>query len=298
MIAPVHRLNYYTLIQCYTIDRNTNYNFLIVTLSRLFYYCGMSIQTFFLYYIHDIIQIPPHENPETIVAILAMIGQCSGAMTCYPVGMISDRLLHGRRKPFIYIACIILAAATFSFIYARTVHHVIILSTILGAANGMYLTAETSLAVDTLTTEATNNTNQNCHETSTNENNANNINRVNHSVAGTAQLLGIWGVAAFVGSALGPLIGGPLLEAFGTTTTAVVNNATSSLHQGSSLMHHPSDVTVTELTATSMAAYTITGYTVILSLSSFYFVCSAVILQYIKVNKKESTDSEVSETTI
>jgi hypothetical protein len=159
----------------------------------------------------------------------------------------------------------------------------------------MYLTAETSLAVDTLTTEATNHTNQSCHETSTNENNENNID-VNHGVAGTAQLLGIWGVAAFVGSALGPLIGGPLLEAFGTTTTAVVNNATS--HQGSSLMHHPSDVTVTELTATSMTAYTITGYTVILSLSSFYFVCSAVILQYIKVNKKESTDSEVSETTI
>ena len=283
MIAPIHRLNYYTLIQCYTIDIHTNHNFLIVTLSRLFYYCGMSIQTFFLYYIHDIIQIPPHENPETIVAILAMIGQCSGALTCYPVGLVSDRLLHGQRKPFIYVACVILAAATFSFVYARTVHHMIIICTILGAANGMYLTAETSLAVDTLTTETKTN-HQNDHETATvNERDKTGM---IHG-AGTAQLLGIWGVAAFVGSALGPLIGGPLLEAFGTTTITSINTDVSSMH------HHKTN-TVPD-GATSTMSYTITGYTVILSLSSFYFVCSAVILLYIKVNKEVNNDSNVSE---
>ena len=284
MMAPIQTLNWNTLIQCYTIDLHTNYNFFIVTLSRLFYYCGMSIQTFFLYYIHDVIQIPPDQNPETTVAILAMIGQCSGALTCYPVGWVSDRYLQGQRKPFIYVSCLILAAATFSLIYARTVHHMILICIILGAANGMYLTAETSLAVDTLTTD-THRTNQqqqqhqHCHDPTT----KNEDDRHDHTYhdAGSAQLLGIWGVAAFVGSALGPLIGGPILESFGSTTTTTMASSSSS---SSSMLHHNTTVT------TISTAYSIAGYTVILLLSSVYFVGSAIILKYIKVDKKANID--------
>ena len=69
---------------------------------------------------------------------------------------------------------------------------------------------------------------------------------------GNAQLLGIWGVAAFLGSALGPMIGGPLLYIFGNSGV------------------------------TDGQDYSIQGYTVLLSLSTAYFLLSAITLRWIK----------------
>ena len=69
---------------------------------------------------------------------------------------------------------------------------------------------------------------------------------------GNAQLLGIWGVAAFLGSALGPMIGGPLLYFFGQDHT----------NDGQD--------------------YTIRGYTILLSLSTLYFLLSAICLRSVK----------------
>ena len=72
------------------------------------------------------------------------------------------------------------------------------------------------------------------------------------SSGGNAQLLGIWGVAAFLGSAIGPMTGGPLLYLFGSTGTAEGQD------------------------------YTIRGYTILLSLSSAYFILSAISLKWVK----------------
>jgi len=69
---------------------------------------------------------------------------------------------------------------------------------------------------------------------------------------GNAQLLGIWGVAAFLGAAVGPMIGGPLLYLFGSSGT------------------------------TDGQDYTIHGYTVLLSLSALYFLLSAISLRWVK----------------
>jgi Major Facilitator Superfamily len=237
MILPVRKLHWDAVWACYTIDINKHHDFFIVTVSRLFYYCGMSVQTFFLFFLHDIIHI--RTQPETAVAILAILGQCSGALTCYPVGIISDRLWNGERQPFVYAACAVLTTATLALIWARTFSDMIFFCIILGAANGVYLTAETSLAVDTLP-----------HELDGDH--------------GSAQLLGIWGVAAFLGSALGPMIGGPLLYLFGQSDEYAVG---TQLDGGTE----------------SAAAYTITGYAVVLSLSAMYFFCSAITLRYLNV---------------
>jgi hypothetical protein len=148
LFYPLHKLSWLAIAQSYSIDVKEHYNFFIVTLSRLFYYCGMSVQTFFLYFVHDIIGI--RSNPEAAVATLAIIGQCSGGLFTFPVGIISDRFLNGRRTPFVYVACGILGTATLSIIFATTFQHMVIACTILGAANGVYLCMETSLAVDTL----------------------------------------------------------------------------------------------------------------------------------------------------
>jgi MFS family permease len=230
MAEPFRRLNSSSVLGCYTIDIEKYHNFFIVTLSRLFYYCGMSVQTFFLYFVHDIIHV--RKNPEAAVATLAILGQCSGAFTCYPVGVISDRLLGGRRVPFVYVSCAILSTATLTLVFATTFHQMVLVCLVLGAANGAYLTAETSLAVDTLPSDFE-----------------------MDDDSGSAQLLGIWGVAAFLGSALGPMIGGPLLFVFGQARN--------------------DDGTVSE-------EYRLTGYAVVLSLSSFYFICSAFTLRFLK----------------
>lgn len=153
----------------------------------------------------------------------------------YPIGLLSDQFMGGRRKPFVYLACAILSTATLVMVTARDLSDMIVLCCVLGGANGVYLTMETSLAVDTLPSHFEGS------DSSTEE-------------EGNAQLLGIWGVAAFLGSALGPMIGGPLLYFFG------------SQHQQA---------------GEDTEEYTLSGYAVVLSLSSFYFLCSALSLRYI-----------------
>jgi MFS family permease len=145
---PIRELDATTLFTAYSIDRTKYHDFFVVTVSRLCYYCGISVQTFFLYFVHDIIHVK--DDPEGAVAYLAILSQISGAFICYPIGVASDRFFGGRRKPFVYLACAMLGGLTVIMIFATTMHQMKILCLILGAANGIYLTMETSLAVDTL----------------------------------------------------------------------------------------------------------------------------------------------------
>lgn len=235
---PLRQLDWNTLLKSYTIDATRYHDFFIVTVSRTFYYMGISVQTFFLYFIHDIIHI--HNNPESSVALLAILGQCSGAFTCFPVGLLSDKVCGGRRKPFVYLACIILSASMIALLFCTTMQQVTIIGLVLGGANGMYLTMDTSLAVDTLPKGGMNGV-ENADGNSE-----------------TAQLLGVWGVAGFIGSALGPLLGGPLLY----------------------LVGHDEDITGDE-SSDSLEEYSIYGYAVIICLSAFYFLVSAFLLRYV-----------------
>ena len=131
---PLVLLDRKTLIATYTINIDENHDFFIVTVSRLFYYCGSSIQTFFLYFLHDIIGVT--DNPESAVASLAIVTQISGALVCYPVGWVSDKYFGGRRKPFVYIACTLLGGITSAMIFAKTMDTMTIICFCFGAANG------------------------------------------------------------------------------------------------------------------------------------------------------------------
>ncbi|KAG7351263.1 major facilitator superfamily transporter [Nitzschia inconspicua] len=225
---PIRVLDRKTIVAAYTIDTQSQHDFFVVTVSRLCYYCGSSVQTFFLYFLHDIIRVS--DNTESAVALLAVASQISGALFCYPVGFVSDRFCDGRRKPFVYTACVLLGSVTFSMIFARTMNQMSILCFILGAANGSYLTMETSLAIDTLPEEYD-----------------------DGPSGGHAQLLGVWGVAAFLGSALGPMVGGPLLYLVGSYGPLQENQD-----------------------------YSIYGYAVVLSLSTAYFLMSAISLKWVR----------------
>ena len=133
---PIILLDKKTLIAIYTIDIEENHDFFVVTVSRLFYYCGSSVQTFFLYFVHDIIGVT--DDPESAVATLAVVSQISGALVCYPVGWISDKFCGGRRKPFVYIACTLLGGITSAMIFAKTMDTMTMLCFFFGAANGKY----------------------------------------------------------------------------------------------------------------------------------------------------------------
>jgi MFS family permease len=147
------------------------------------------------------------------------------------VGIASDKYFNSCRKPFVYFACAVLAGATVGTIFLRDMDQMVIACCLLGGANGIYLTMDTSLAVDTLPSE-----------------------QVDANGSGHAQLLGVWGVAGFVGSALGPLVGGPLLYVFGDPT----------------------------LSPDGEVEYSIQGYGVVLSMSALYFLISAMILKLIR----------------
>lgn len=231
LVDPFQFLDWPSLWQSYSIDTTLHHNFFVVTVSRLFYYSGMSIQTFFLYYVHDMLHIT--DNPESVVAGLAILGQCSAMLTCYPVGIVSDRYLSGRRRPFVYLACAILFGACLSLVFINSLNQMLIVVVILGAANGIYLTMDTSLAVDTLPSD----------------------------LEDSAQLLGVWGVAAFLGSAFGPMIGGPLLFVIGQQL--------------------PSSDDENEPGYDS-ESYGWAGYAVVVSLGAFYFFLSALILVFVR----------------
>jgi Na+/melibiose symporter-like transporter len=232
-----------------------HHDFFVVTISRLFYYLGLSVQVFFLYFIHDVL----HErtNPEATASALAMVSTAAGAITCYPVGIISDRYAGGRRKPFVYGACAVLAGSNLALLWCKTIRQMAAICAVLGAANGVYLTMDTSLAVDTLPPEPLDK--QHEHEDEI-------LGETDRPRDGAAQLLGIWGVFGFIGSALGPLVGGPLLYCFGSQQGLSADSGNSGEQESSS----------------TLGSYRWEGYAVILSLSACYFACSAVTLRWIR----------------
>jgi MFS family permease len=198
---------------------------------------GISTQTFFLYFIHDeLAQTATTLNPEGTVALLAMLGQAAGAITCYPIGIISDQYFNSRRKPFVYAACICLGLGNLALVLCTNLEQMMMVVTLLGAANGMYLTMDTSLAVDTLEIDSNGQANSDDM----------------HEVVGAAQLLGVWGVFGFIGSAMGPLIGGIVLTFIGRQDTNFGQ------------------------------FYSLQAYQFLFSLTAVYFLCSAVSLAFVK----------------
>lgn len=140
---------------------------------------------------------------------------------------------------------------------------------LLGASNGVYLTMDTSLAVDTLESEEKPKLQDNGITENEQQDNENEGGRKYEH--GAAQLLGVWGVFGFVGSALGPLIGGTALLILGHIPIDSSNTQPSSVLD---------DNNHTDLPSTPF--YKIQGYRALFSFSAFYFFCSATTLAFVK----------------
>eukprot|EP00553_Chaetoceros_curvisetus_P013882 CAMPEP_0204642082 /NCGR_PEP_ID=MMETSP0717-20131115/51495_1 /ASSEMBLY_ACC=CAM_ASM_000666 /TAXON_ID=230516 /ORGANISM="Chaetoceros curvisetus" /LENGTH=201 /DNA_ID=CAMNT_0051662823 /DNA_START=441 /DNA_END=1042 /DNA_ORIENTATION=- len=175
-----------------------------------------------------------------------IVGQTAGAVTCYPIGIISDQYFGSRRKPFVFFACFCLGMGNIALLSCTTLQQMIWVCILLGAANGMYLTMDTSLAVDTLEVDEED---EQKHDEETPEGGGE---KSLHSHDGAAQLLGVWGVFGFIGSALGPLIGGMTLLVLGKK-----------------------DAGPTQF-------YSMKGYEGVFLLSAFYFLCSSLSLLFVR----------------
>jgi len=168
------------ILDCYWIDPKEHHDFFLVFVSRTLYYMGISAQTFMLFYFRDIIL---SDDPQADVSYLALVGQLSGAIVCIPMGMLSNRV---GRKSLIYLSSVILVSTYIMFMFCRTRHAALIAGAIYGIGNGAYLSVDYALACDTLP-----------------------------SKDNAARYLGIWGVGAFIGTLLGPLLIGPALLLLG-----------------------------------------------------------------------------------
>lgn len=165
---------------CYWIDPTEHKDFFLVFCSRTLYYMGVSIQTFMLFYFRDVIH---SSDPQTDVSYLALVGQLSGALVCVPMGLLSDKF---GRKVLIYASSAIIVCAYVGFMFTRERNAALLVGALYGIGNGTYLSVDYALACDTLPSKDQ-----------------------------AARYLGIWGVGAFIGTLLGPMLIGPALLWFG-----------------------------------------------------------------------------------
>lgn len=209
-------LTWKDVLEAYYIDPRKHYDFSVVFCSRTLYYFGVSVQTFFKYYLKDVVGI---EDAESAIVKTAIIGQLCAAATAIPTGLLSDRLPGAVRRPFIYAACGVLAIGNVANLFVRSEADVLVICACLGAANGVYLAMDAALALDTLP-----------------------------SSEEAARFMGVWGIGCFLGGAIGPVMGGPILALFG---------------------HNPD----------KPSAYNYSGYAILLAMAAIAFLFSGVVLK-------------------
>lgn len=178
------------VLKGYVLELCANRDFVWVFLGRTWYYIAVSSQAYLYYYIRDVIGISDPEEQQRHIGILAFGVQGTAALVAYPVGILIDRG-YVTKHPLIYLACFLMAVAYTLFLTAPIVSPNLVLVMVglsaitYGFGNGSFLDADYALAVDTASPHK----------------------RV-------AELLGLWGISAFIGMAVGPLVWGTVLSFF------------------------------------------------------------------------------------
>ena len=196
--GPEEPFSWAAIASCYYVnprDPETR-DFFYVFVSRTLYYTGGSVQAFLVYYLRDRLDdnatgtldtwLLPYVNtsdPARSTCVLALAGYVSGVVAAVPAGALSDR---AGRKPVVVFACVLMSLSMVGLGFSTSPSAIVFWGLLGGLGNGSYQAVDLALAVDTL---------PNPEE--------------------SARFMGVWGVGAFVGVCLGPLIGAPLLYVFG-----------------------------------------------------------------------------------
>ncbi len=197
-----------------------------------------------------------------------------------------------------YRACsILLAIGNVSFLLCHTLHQMIWVAILMGAANGIYLTMDTSLAVDTLNVDTVLNGEEKEHNQNNNvfdgyDNNAaeanssvnvtlNNDNKNNTSQHhGAGQLFGFFGVFGFLGQSIGPLVGSVALMVFGYIPKTIHQQEQQQQQEQQSYGYSNEDGDGMHLSP--FPFYKFQGYVAVFCLSGAYFFFSAVSLFFVQ----------------
>jgi len=183
-VNEVH-LGFQEIVACFTIDMSKDLDFFWVCASRAFFYCSISSSVFMYYYMQDMIF--PGSGDAAVwfhVAILCIAAQIVGAICSMPCSHLSNRV---GRKAVIYAANLLMSITFTLYIIAPKLGNfawpvVLAAGIIYGLGAGTYMSVDYALALDCLPSGKT-----------------------------TAEAFGLWGVAGFLGTTIGPLIGGVLL---------------------------------------------------------------------------------------
>eukprot|EP01061_Rhynchopus_euleeides_P016062 TRINITY_DN2722_c1_g1_i1.p1 TRINITY_DN2722_c1_g1~~TRINITY_DN2722_c1_g1_i1.p1 ORF type:complete len:501 (+),score=156.74 TRINITY_DN2722_c1_g1_i1:125-1627(+) len=183
------------ILKSYTIDTVKDIDFFWVFVSRTFFYGAVSCQAFMMFYIRDVVGTKDEGQARSQMAAIAMIGQVTAACVAFPVGRISDTT-NMSRKAMIYFACFMMTIVYVLFVTVPLVFPkrfvipgVYCVAAIYGVGNGCYLAVDYALALDVIPSKAT-----------------------------AGQDLGVWGIAAFIGSSVGPMIWGLILKLTGKSS--------------------------------------------------------------------------------
>jgi len=171
----------------FQLDLKQDCDFFWVCVGRMCYYVTTSVVVFNFYYLRDMLHISGEADRRLRLGIMVVLAQVVGCVCSFPLARLSGRI---GRKRVIYGACATMAGTFAVYIVAPTVGEhgswplVLAGALCYGVGSGAYLSVDYALALDCLPKGKT-----------------------------AAEAFGLWGVAGFAGSAVGPLVGGFLLSA-------------------------------------------------------------------------------------
>lgn len=190
--APPVDLN--ELAASFVIGRRSHGDFFWVFWIRCTYYMAVSELSFLMLFIRDVVlpsdqlvfggaAVAPDARPLYYTAMTALMGQFAAILFAVPLGRMSDT--YGR-KPLIYASYLLMSGVFAAFMCAPSLPTTLAIGFVFGMGNGGFLTVDYALAVDTLPDKRS-----------------------------AAKDLGLWGIAAFIGSSAGPIVLGPMLHFVG-----------------------------------------------------------------------------------
>lgn len=184
--AGLSSLSWQELANAFTIDLEQDLDFFWVCAGRCFYYISTSSVVFLYYYIRDMIKVGSESAVRSHLASLVVFAQLIGAICSVPCSHLSNKV---GRKVVIYAANMLMAMTFVLYSIAPQCGDlawsvVLAAGFCFGVGSGAYLSVDYALALDCMPAGKT-----------------------------PAEAFGLWGVAGFIGSTVGPLVGGLLLSA-------------------------------------------------------------------------------------
>ena len=199
-------------------------DFSFACFGRLLFNSGLAAQVYMAYYFRDVLKSPDPTKMVSMVAVMSLVG-CT--MAALPAGLLSDRV---GKKPVIYTGIAICVTAILLFLVLTSMETLLLLGIYYGVGNIAYLSVDYAVGVASLP------------KVETEEGTA---------PVDAAKDLGIFSMSASLGSVMGQVLYGAVLDIYSTDVGGVTS-------------------------------YSSAGFAVVFSLAAIFFTLSGVSIRWIK----------------